>query len=464
VIVRLRILVALIVCAVALPLAVGADWTGFRGPAGTGVSEEQQLPTEWGKDKNLAWKVKIPGAGWSQPVVVGDKVFVTSAVTENQKKPTAGGGFGGMGGKGGFGKGTPPNSVYKWEVTCLDQASGKVLWKELALERKPTHAIHSTNTYATETPVTDGERIYVYFGMTGLFCYDLAGKQLWKKDLGTYSTAASFGTGSSPVLAGDKLIVQCDNEEKSFLIALDKKTGEEAWKVSRDDRTSYCTPFVWKNKERTEIVTGAVRHVRSYDPANGKVLWEMSIPAPTGGGGGFGGRGFGGGQANSSPTGDDEMIYFGISAGMGASGPLYAVKAGAKGDISLKSGDTSSDFVAWSASRSGPAMSSPLVYQGYLYILSGQGGTLSCYEAKTGKSLYKERLPGSRGFTGSPCAADGKIFCVNEDSQTYVIQAGKDFKVLSKNSLDGEMFWSSPAVANGTLLLRGVDTLYCIKK
>ncbi len=499
--------------------ALGDDWPQFRGPAGLGLSAEKQLPAEWGKDKdgkdkNIIWKVKIPGVAWSSPIVWGDRVFITTAMTDKQAVPKAGGGGfgdfgfggfgggppdgggrkeaakdakkdsgkkdsgkteatkdgepkrdgepktppkkkerpkgsggGGFGGFGGFGERKPPDAMYRWEVYCLDRADGKVLWKQLAIERKPTIPIHSTNTYASETPVTDGERLYAYFGMTGLFCYDLAGKLVWSKDLGTYPMMFGFGAGSSPALDGDRLFVQCDNEKQPFLIAFDKKTGSELWRMDRPgERSSWGTPFVWKNKARTEIVCVGQR-VRSYDPATGKLLWEL---------------GGNGGQCAATPVADAETIYFG-AGGLFGSSPLFAVKAGAAGDISLKSGETSNASVAWHRTRSGPSIASPLLYDGYLYILEQRGGILACYDAKTGKPAYdKVRISGAKGFSSSPWAYDGKIFCLDEDGQTFVLAAGPKYKLLGKNAL-GEMFWSSPAIAGGSLLLRGVENLYCVR-
>lgn len=474
-----RLLLSLVLSASVIALSSNAaDWPGFRGPDGSGVSSEKDLPTEWSTSKNVAWKAKIAGTGWSQPIVWGDKVFVTSAVTEKQPRPSAGG-FGGGGGgfgkggppmgKGGFGKGGfgggggAPTAVYKWEITCLDRETGKEVWKKLAVEKKPSIPTHGTNTYASETPVTDGERIYVYFGMTGLFCYDFNGELVWKKDLGSHSMTMGWGTGSSPVLDGDRLYIQCDNEEKSFLIALDKKKGDELWKITRSDRSSWCTPFVWKNKDRTEIVTAGTGGLKSYNPADGKLLWEIKASSGGGGGGGGGGFGRGGGTVSASPVAGEEMLFAGWGAGAGASGPLYAVKPGAKGDISLKSGETSNEFIAWSNSRGGPGMASPLIYKGHLYTLDQRGGTISCYDAKTGKSVYsKERISGAGGFTSSPIAHDDKIYCLDDAGAMHIVQAGESFKVLGKNGI-GEMCWSSPAIAQGAIFVRGLDTLYCIK-
>jgi outer membrane protein assembly factor BamB len=441
----------------------GEDWSGFRGPGGTGVPVGKDLPTEWSAD-NLLWKAKVPGRGWSEPIIVGDKVILTSAYSDKDKDPKAakdsgnpfskGGGFG----KGGFGKGAPPKETYKFEVTCLDRTSGKVLWTQTALESRPKIAAHSTNTYATETPATDGERIFAYFGMHGLYCYDLTGKELWKKDLGTYSTAMGFGTAASPVADGERVYVQVDNEEKSFLVALEAKTGKEAWRASRSERTTYCSPILWKNKSRTELVCGGGRKVTSYEPATGKVLWELTLP---------------GGQANSSPVADEERLYFGTSrrgpsfgpggGGGGGGGSFYAVKVGATGDITPKSGETTSDGVVWSETKNIPAMSSPLSYKGHLYLLDQSNGFVTCLDAATGKQAYRERLRGAASFWASPWAYDGKVFCLDDAGTTFVLQAGPEFKLLGKNTIS-DQFWTSAAISGGALILRGVEGIYCIKK
>jgi outer membrane protein assembly factor BamB len=454
----------------------GEEWPQFRGPGNTGVSTEKPFPLEWSTDKNLGWKVHLPGMAWSSPIVWGDKIFLTTASTDKQTRPARDGGFGGPGGPGGpggFGGGRVPNVVYRWSVYCLDRASGKVLWSQVAQEGKPRTAIQQSNTYATETPATDGERIYAYFGMTGMFCYDFNGKLLWKKDLGAYQTSMGHGSASSPALDGQRLFIQVDNEEKSFLVALDGKTGEELWRVTREERTNHSSPVIWKNKMRTELVT-AGNKVRSYDPATGKVLWELSM---------------GGGRCSASPVGDDEHLYVGAGAGgpggggrggpggfggpggpggpgggrgAGSGGALYAVNAGASGDVSLKQGQTSNAGVAWSQARAGVENASPLALQGYLYVLGQRGGFVSCYDGNTGKQVYRERLPNARSFWASPWACDGKVFCLDDSGTTYILQAGPAFKLLGQNHLD-DQFWASPAVVGGSLILRGVDNVYCIK-
>jgi outer membrane protein assembly factor BamB len=473
-----RCLISLGVLACSLAVVWADDWPQFRGPNGSATSNDKKLPTEWDAETNIAWKAQLSGYGWSSPIVWGDKVFVTVAFSDKQRKPMGfgpggfgpggGGRPGGGGGRpGGFGRGQePPDAVYKWEVYCLNAADGKVLWHETAAEQKPKLGINPGNTYATETPVTDGERVYAYFGNTGVFCYDFKGKQLWKADLGSYKTGMGYGTGGSPALHDGRLFIQCDNEEKSFVVALDAKTGKELWKAAREEKSSWTTPFVWKNKERTEIVCMGLPKVRSYDPATGKQLWEMS---------GLNG------QVKASPAASAELLYFGTGGGFGgfggpggggrpggggmgnASRPLFAVKAGASGDITLKTGTTSNDGVAWYQAKAGPTTASPLLYDGYLYILEERGGFLNCLDAKTGKEVYRERLQGGRGFTSSPWAGDGKVYCLSEDAEAFVVQAGAEFKLLGKNKFD-EMCYATPAVAGSALYLRTVEHLYCIKQ
>jgi outer membrane protein assembly factor BamB len=385
-------------------------------------------------------------------------VFVTTAITDNQFKPVPPG-------KTAPGKAptkAPPktgstlNSIHHWVVMCLDRASGKVIWKQEALKDKPRISIAPYNTYATETPVTDGERVYAYFGMHGVYCYDMAGKLLWNKDLGAFPTKSKHGTASSPVLEGDRLFLQIDNEEKSFLVALDKKSGEEVWRVDRDEQTVYGSPIIWKNKLRTELVTPGSQKVRSYDPTTGQVLWELS--------------GFGGG-CTTTPVADADKLYVILQGaapsgppggGQGGQGGLYAVKARASGAISLKPGEATNANVAWAAPRPPGSDTSPLVYLGHVYVFSRNGAVLSCYDSSTGKQVYRERVSGAKNIWASPWGNDGKVFILDDSGTTVVIQAGPNFRVLRKNSLD-DTTWASPAAAAGAIYLRGLDYLYCIK-
>jgi outer membrane protein assembly factor BamB len=302
----------------------------------------------------------------------------------------------------------------------------------------------------------DGESaIMLMFGqrdyrMHGVYCYNLEGKELWQRDLGAYKMLMNWGTGSSPALDGDRLFILCDNEEKSFLVALDKKTGKDLWRVTHGERSNWTTPFVWRNQLRTEIVTAGSNAIRSYDPADGEVLWELRRPAASSMS-----------YVNATPVASESMLYVAAGSKPGSS-PLWAVKVGASGDISPKPGETSNAFTVWSSIKACPPMASPLLYKDNLYILM-QNGILMCLDAKTGKQLYKERLIGAKSLTSSPWAHDGKVYCLDEDGQTFVVEAGPKFELLGKNQIK-DMFWATPALSEGSLYLRGADRLWCIRQ
>ena len=420
---------------------VAGDWRQFRGPDNSGVSLQSLAPSHWCGTTNLAWTREIPGYGWSSPIVVGDKLIVTTAVSEKQKRPDPSFSFR-M-----FFKGQPPDAVYRWEIFCLDRNTGKTLWSRVALERKPGMALTSGNTYASETPVSDGVFVYAYFGMQGVYCYDLQGKEVWRRDLGAYKMLMNWGTGSSPALEAGRLFILCDNEEQSFLVALDCRTGKQLWRVAREERSNWATPFVWRNQVRTEVVTAGGKAIRSYNPADGKVLWELKREA-----------GASMTYVTATPVANRTMLY----VGAGSHSPLWAIRAGASGEISLEAGQATNPAIAWSNAKAGPPMSSPLLYQDWLYVLM-QNGILICLEAASGKEIYRERLKGAHSFTASPWAQDGKLCCLDEGGQTFVIEAGPNFVVRGKNTIE-DLFWSTPALSGDALYLRGANRLYCIRE
>lgn len=427
------------------------NWPQFRGPNTDGVVTDAKLPVEWGPDKNVAWKTKLPGTGWSQPVVCGDKIFVTVAESDKQPKPDPqnnGPGFNSFTGFL-FSSGlNPPESSYRWKVLCLYAGTGSVAWEQVAREGRPTMQVHANNTYASETPVTDGERLIAYFGMTGVYCYDLGGKLLWSKDLGAYPMQFGWGTGSSPTLFDDHVFIQCDNDKSSFLVALNKKTGGESWRVDRDEKSNWSTPYIWKNKLRTELVVAGGGEMRSYDPKTGALLWKMR----------------GSGRTAITPVGDEELLYTDSQDRLsGGSGILAAVRPGGEGDISLEVNETTNQHVAWSVVLKGYRVASPLLYQNCLYALENHSGIIRCLDAKTGEENYRKRIDGASGFTASPLANNGKVFLLDQNCQTTIIESGPELQVVATNNLD-EMCWGSPAIASGRLLIRTVDHLYAIGK
>lgn len=416
------------------------SWSSFRGPEGNGVAVGGH-PETWSMDSNLAWSVEIPGGGWSSPVVSGDRVFVTTAVSGDGTRPK---GFGaGVASMRSHFMGKAPEEPYSFEVHCIDLKDGSLVWKQQIVSKKPPHKIHPSNSYATESPVADGERVYAYFAAVGVVaCLDLAGDLIWQKEVGAFRTSSDFGSGSSLAINDGLVFLQCDNEEKSFLIAFDAKTGEQAWKVDRAGRTSWSSPIIWKNTERTELVVCGAGNVTAYEPKSGEILWTL-----TGTGGAF----------SASPTCDSNRIYLGNS-GRNSRGPLIAVAAGASGEITLESlGDKE---VVWIEDAAAPGMCSPVVVDGRLYVLSR--GILSCHDAETGERLYRQRLKNASSVTSSLWAADGKVYAINEAGETLVIKGGDEFEQLPSNETPG-LFWSTPSVAGEALLLRGAKMLHCIR-
>lgn len=427
---------------IGFPSAVMAgDWTQFRGPHGDGVVRDANLPEQWGEKSKVVWKVPLPGRGWSQPITSRGKIFVTTAVSEQEEKPRRGE------------RGVVPGALdprqheYRWKLLCLDMATGRVLWDQTAYEAKPRVQKHRSNTYASETPATDGELVIAYFGMTGISCYDFNGKRLWSEDLGAYPMLAGWGTGSSPVIHGETVFVQCDNDQSSFLVALDKRTGKELWRKGRDELSNWSSPYLWKNRVRTELVTAGGKKMRAYDPATGDVLWEMN----------------GTGRTTATPVGSDELLYIdSVDRVLGSPGRLAAIRAGASGDISLNPEETAGPSVAWSVPLNTYRNTSPLLDRGCLYMLEQHQGIVRCYDARTGTLHYQQRIPEATGCTASPWVAGGKIYCLDEVGRTSIFESGPQFKLLATNRLDEDMFWASAACAGDRLILRSLQHLYCI--
>ena len=356
------------------------------------------------------------------------------------------------GGGGGWRRSDLTKATYTWEVFCVDTRDGEVLWRRVAREGFPPTPRHSSNTYATETPVTDGERVYAYFGMNGLFCYDFRGDLLWDKDLGNYETRAGWGTASSPVLDRGKLYLQIDNQEQSFLTALDAKTGRELWRVDRDEVTQYSSPIIWKNSLRVELVVGGMIY-RSYEPASGELLWQLDMAK---------------GRSSATPLAVGDRLFVGTEF-RNRGGPddgggyLFAIKAGGAGDITPSRDADSGEYVAWKIARSGIQMASPVYCAGHLYLLERRAGILHCIHAKTGVTAYRSRVSGARAFWASPWTDQERVFCLDGGGTTHVLASGPQLRVLRRNVID-EQSWSSPAIAADGLFLRTIDHLYCIDK
>jgi outer membrane protein assembly factor BamB len=417
-------------------------WPQFRGPEQNMIATGKKLPVSWSDSTHIRWTAVLDGESWSSPIVYVNKVFVTSCVPVSVTPPPEN-------------QGPPPaegeedmswqQDVYRWEVSCYDLENGELLWKQVAREGHPRIKKNPATNYAGESPVTDGKYVYVYFGMTGVFCYTLKGEPVWEKDLGAYPTQRGWGTGSSPVLYKDRLFVQVDNEELSFLVALDAENGEEVWKVDRDEKTNYSTPFIWKNNRRTELVTGG-KKARSYDPETGELYWELSV------------EGF---YNIPSPVADRDYLYLGNAGFRDTPGTLFCIRAGAQGDITPGKEESTSSGVVWSDADAPTANPSPLLYKGFLYLISSRGGQVYCYNAFNGNPVYEEKVEGVAGCWASPWAQGDRIFFTDEKGVTYSFAAGRTFELLGKNSLD-DTFWASVAVAGNEYIMKGVERMFCI--
>lgn len=424
--------------------AFSADWPQFRGGAGNGVVTELRHPTTWGETENVAWSIELPGGGWSSPIVVGDRVFVTMAISAAGTKPV--GMTAGVRNMQSMGLGgTKPKEPFQFAVACLNLSDGTMVWQKTLDEKVPPFPVHPSNSFATESPASDGDRVFVYFGAIGLVAaLDLEGNELWRKDVGAFKTGNDFGSGSSLALDEGRVFLQYDNDEKSQLIAFDASTGNELWKKERPYKTAWSTPLVWKNSTRTELVVCGEGNVTGYELTTGNELWKLTdIPS----------------SFSASPTADQDRVFFGNS-GPFSSGPLVAVKAGNSGETKLIP-EKDTPGVAWSKLKSGPGMASPVISSGCLYV-PGSGSILNCYDTATGDRVYRDRLPNAATVASSLWASNEYVFILDEGGTCFVVKAGKTFEVVATNKIN-DLFWSTPSVSGDSLLLRGVNKLYCIR-
>lgn len=456
------------VLSVALGSVPSVAWPQFRGPAGSGVLSEGTLPTTWSTKHNVAWSAEVPGRGWSSPIAWNDTIYLTSAISPGKYKEPSTGIFGNDYVAELMKQGLPEEEVVKrvtardieltsdtgdirYMVYAFDARSGKIRWEREAHKGAPFGGRHRKNTYASETPATDGERLYAYFGNVGLFAYALDGTLLWTTRFEPQKMYLDFGTAASPIVHDGRVFVVHDNDGTSFAAAIEAKTGKQLWKVTRDlpsgSMTSgWSTPFVWRHGARTELIVIGRQHAVSYDPATGRELWRL---------GGLTG------QSTPTPVAADGLLYLATGSQGESNRPVFAVRPGASGDITLPKGQESSEFVAWFHPRASAYTSSPLVYRGRMYVVN-DNGILTVFDAKTGKEIYKARAGGSGNtFSASPWAADGKVYLLSEDGHTFIIEAGDAYKELAKNSVD-EMSFASPALAPDTIFLRTQTKLYRI--
>ena len=418
--------------------SAAGNWPQWRGPDGSGISTEKNLPAEWNTTKNIKWKTPIEGRGHSSPIVWGNKIFLTTAI-EGEVVPGAKAPTHMMGDK----EFVHPDSVgankkHTFKVIALNRDSGKVLWQAVAFEGTPYDDRHRKSSYAASTPATDGKMVYAFFGSEGLYAYDFNGKLAWKADLGKMGTVG-MGTGTSPIVFENLVIVQCDEENgtASFIVALDKKTGKEVWKTPRKVQVSWSTPLLVKTAKRAELIASGTESIVSYDPATGKELWSHK-----------------GVESNAipSPVANNDMVY--VVAGFPAKIAM-AIRLGGSGDL------TGTPNVPWSYKKGTAYVPSPILYGDYLYLTTDRG-ILTCIDAKTGEIKYEGgRIPVPATFTASPVAFDGKILLTSEDGDTFIVKAGPKHEIVGTNSV-GEPVYASPAIADGRIYIRGEKNIYCI--
>jgi outer membrane protein assembly factor BamB len=410
-------------------------WPQWRGPNlnGTAIGD---APTQFSDTQNIKWKAAIPGRGFSTPVIWGDKLFLTTAVptgkTSTGVARTPGHPNGGVG----------VNQEHRFVVMAIDRKTGKVAWEQTAITATPHEGYHNAyGSFASNSPVTDGQHLYAFFGSRGIYCYDLAGKLIWKKDFGVkLSMRNEFGEGTAPVVHEQALILNFDQERNSFIVVLDKTNGKELWRANRDEVSTWATPLVLEHAGRKQIVVTATGKVRSYDFKTGKVIWECA------------GLGI---NAIPAPVQLGEVVY--VMTGH-RDPKLMAIKLGKEGDL------TGTDAILWSHTRGTAYTPSPVLHDGKFYTLN-DNGMVSCFDAQTGKPYYQQqRLPKPYNFKSSPVAANGKLYLASEDSDVLVLKLGDKFEVLATNTLADQVFISSPIIVDGELYLRSQNQLFCISE
>ncbi len=444
----MRTLILLGVCIILVPIVVLSGepatdvdryWPQWRGPQATGVAPNANPPVEWSQDKNIRWKLDVPGSGHATPIVWENQIFVLTAIETDKTAETTPSDDHLPAWR--RGRGNQPENVLHFAVLAIDRKNGTVSWQRVAREELPHEGTHGTGSWASNSAVTDGEHLYAYFGSRGLYCYDLQGNLKWEKDLGDMRTRHSFGEGSSPALHGDKLVINWDHEGQSFIITLDKNSGKEIWRKKRDERTSWSTPLVVEHQGKPQVIVSATNRVRGYDLETGDLIWEC-----------------GGMTVNAipSPVYSDGIVY--VTSGYRGSS-LKAIRlADAKGDI------TDTDAVIWEHNRDTPYVPSPLLYKDAIYFLKVNKEILSCFNAKTGEKYYSQkRLEGIKGVYASPVGAADRVYFVGRNGVSVVIKHGPEFEVLATNTLD-DGFDASPAIVDDEIYLRGWEYLYCISR
>ncbi|MDF1548769.1 MAG: PQQ-binding-like beta-propeller repeat protein [Bacteroidales bacterium] len=422
------------------------QWPSYRGYYANGILDNANLPDTWNvpENKNVKWKIDIPGMGLSSPVIWGDKLFITTAISKADTGAYKIGLYGSI-------ESIPDESEHEWKLYCFDKNNGEKIWEKTSCKGIPMVKRHPKSSHANSTVATDGNYVVTFFGSEGLYCYDMAGNLQWDKKFGKLKSvffavpSAEWEFASCPIIHNGVVIIQCDVLENSFVAAYDEKTGKELWKKERDEYPGWCTPNIYKDGEKTRVVLNGYKHRGAYDFNTGEEIWRMS----------------GGGDIQiPTPILGNNLIYF--NSAHGKSSPILAVKTSAKGDLTLKEDQTTNEYIKWSIPRGGAYMQTMLLYGDYLYNVRWNG-SITCYNAKSGEEIYKETLKMGMSFTACPIASDGKIYVVDDEGWVYIVKAGKEYKLLNTCPL-GDIFMTTPAISDNALYFRTMKHLIAISK
>jgi outer membrane protein assembly factor BamB len=439
--------IIVIVAALVLSTVVSAsNWPSFRGPAASGIAEGKPAPTTWDvpAGKGVKWRVAVPGLAHSSPIVWGNQVCVASAVSSAASADLKVGLYGNI-------ESANDQSPHRWTVMCYDTRTGKQLWERVAHTGVPKVKRHTKSTHASSTLATNGQFIVAFFGSEGLYAFDMDGTQIWKKDFGVLDSGffmapeAQWAFASSPVIHGNRVIIQVDVQKDSFVAALDLATGKEVWRTPRQDVPTWSTPAIYAQDGNAQVIVNGWKHIGGYDLQTGKEIWRMQgggdIPVPT-------------------PITAHGLIF--ITNSHGGKSPVYAVKPTARGEITLKDAETSNAHIAWSAARDGAYMQTPLVYGDLLFVCK-DNGVLSAFDVKTGQRHFQARLADGRtGFSASPVASNGRLYFTSEEGDVYVVKADTTFAQIAVNPL-GEVAMATPAIADGVMFFRTRSHLLAIE-
>lgn len=422
------------------------QWPSYRGCYAKGVLDNANLPDTWNVEtgENVLWKYRVPGLGLASPVIWGNKLFITTAVSEADDKGFKTGMYGSIGS-------VDDESVHEWKIYCLDKNSGSLLWQKTAYTGVPKQKRHPKSSHANSTLATDGNHVVAFFGSEGLYCYDMDGNLQWEKNFGVLRSVffvaedAEWEFASSPIIHDGSVIIQCDVLENSFVAAYDAATGKEIWKKARDEYPGWCTPNIYYHGDQCRVVLNGYKHRGAYDFRTGEEIWKMS----------------GGGDIQiPTPVVHDDMVYF--NSAHGRQSPIYAIHVSARGDLTLDEGETTNAYIRWSIPRGGAYMQTMLVYGDYLYNVRWNG-SVSCYAARTGEEIWKHKAGSGNSYISSPVASDGKIYITDDQGMVYILKTGPAYELLAQNDL-GEICMATPAITDGIIFFRTINHLIAISK